>query len=84
MLASPRGVDRSIERYIRRIIVGNHRFAAIDDQFGSQRRQFGIQTTPAVILGATALLFKTPGGIADAATAFLDQGFGHGKVIKNN
>ena len=80
MLATPIWIDGAVERNIRRIIVIDQRLAAVDDHLGLQRRQFRVQTAPAVILGLPALLFEAAGDIADAGAAFVDQGFGHNMV----
>lgn len=71
MLAATIRVDGAIEWDVRRIVVGDHRAAVIDDYLRGKRRQFGIQISPTIVQRLTAVLFKSARRIADSAASFM-------------
>jgi hypothetical protein len=79
MLATAIGIDRTIIGNVRRGVIGDHRFRAVDHQFG-ERRVF-LFAPPAILRRLAPPRVETAVGRNDGATAFAGSGRIHAVII---
>ncbi len=68
MFTAPIGVDRAVERNIRRLVARDDRARLLEARFGAQRR-WGFLLGPAIVKGFSHLRFISPREIGDRAAA---------------